>query len=144
VRFPIVRRRTVTNADAKFEHRRFLFFAGVTALEVHRRCTAWSARGYTIDAGIVAHRVNDPIFLPQPWRPTGERSKAQQGAIPVIATGNTHPGETAQGRRNAIRYIVDVEVLIVLNTRRGGADRAQHAGPDVVDDDRLVAGRPEA
>ena len=37
-------------------------------------------------------------FLPQPWRPTGERSKAQQGAVPVIATGNTHPGETAQGR----------------------------------------------
>ena len=39
-------------------------------------------------------------FLPQPWRPTGERSKAQQGEVPVIATGNTHPGETAQGRRS--------------------------------------------
>jgi hypothetical protein len=39
-------------------------------------------------------------FLPQPWRPTGERSKAQQGEVPIIATGNTHPGETAQGRRS--------------------------------------------
>jgi len=37
-------------------------------------------------------------FLPQPWRPTGERSKAQQGEVPVVATGDTHTGETAQGR----------------------------------------------